>query len=108
MIGSRCWHDAGRGWRALEEKRNRHLKDLGKVLQAAGADAVGSLLVFLNLLECNPEGVSELGWLISSISRRMRTRLPTCLSVGLKVLLGMFSPNFIAANVGLRRRTAMP
>jgi hypothetical protein len=31
------------------------------VLQAGGADAVGPLLVFLDLLERQPEGVSEIG-----------------------------------------------
>jgi hypothetical protein len=30
-------------------------------LQAAGADAVGPLLVFLDLLERQPEGVPEIG-----------------------------------------------
>jgi hypothetical protein len=44
---------------AFEEKWDRHIKDLGDVLKAAGADAVGSLLVFLDLLECQPEGVRE-------------------------------------------------
>jgi len=48
--------DAERGGRTLEEEWNRHLKDLGDVLQAAGADAVGSLLILLDLLECQPEG----------------------------------------------------
>ena len=53
--------DAGRGGRALEEKWNRHLKDLGEVLQAAGADPIGPLLVFLDLLESQPEGVRHVG-----------------------------------------------
>jgi hypothetical protein len=44
-----------------KKKRDRHLKDLGDVLQAAGADAIGPLLVFLDLLERQPEGVSEIG-----------------------------------------------
>jgi uncharacterized protein YjiS (DUF1127 family) len=55
------WPNARRGRRALEEKRNRHLKDLGYVLQSAGADAVETLLVFLNLLEYQPEGVRDIG-----------------------------------------------
>jgi hypothetical protein len=38
-----------------------HLKDLGEVLQTAGADAVGTLFVFLDLLECQPEGVRNIG-----------------------------------------------
>jgi hypothetical protein len=37
------------------------LKDLGDVLQVAGADAIGPLLVFLNLSECQPEGVRDIG-----------------------------------------------
>jgi hypothetical protein len=46
--------------RALEEKRNRHLQNLGDLLQPAGADAVGSLFVFLNPLKRKVEGVAEL------------------------------------------------
>ena len=38
-------------------------------------------LVFLNLLKCNPQGVAELARLISSMVRRMRILLPTCLSM---------------------------
>jgi hypothetical protein len=53
--------DAECGGRTLEEEWNRHLKNLGKVLQAAGADPVGPLLVFLDLLECQPEGVGNIG-----------------------------------------------
>src|SRR5687768_13674264 len=45
---------------AFEEKRNRHLKDVRDLLQAAGADAVGALLVFLHLLEGQAERVAEL------------------------------------------------
>jgi hypothetical protein len=37
------------------------LIDSGSVLQATGTDAVGSLLVFLNLLEGQPEGVGDVG-----------------------------------------------
>ena len=52
---------ADRHRRAFEEKRNRHLKDLGEVLKAAGADAVGTLLVFLKLLERQAEGIRDIG-----------------------------------------------
>jgi hypothetical protein len=34
---------------------------LGELLQAGGTDAVGPLLVFLDLLERQPEGVPEIG-----------------------------------------------
>src|SRR5580692_801158 len=53
--------EARRGRPTLEEERNRHLKDLGNVLQAAGADAIGALLVFLDLLECQAKGVGNIG-----------------------------------------------
>src|ERR1043165_8135438 len=36
--------------RTLEEERDRHLQDERDLLQAARADAIGALLVFLNLL----------------------------------------------------------
>jgi hypothetical protein len=45
----------------LEEERNLHLKDLGNMPQAAGTDAIGTLLVFLNLLECQAKGVGNIG-----------------------------------------------
>src|SRR5215470_10047948 len=45
---------------ALEEECHRYLENVRNLLQAAGTDAVGSLLVFLNLLKCQPEGVAEL------------------------------------------------
>jgi len=44
-----------------KEERDRHLKDLGDLLQAAGADAVGPFLVFLNLLECQSKCVRNIG-----------------------------------------------
>ena len=37
--------------RSVKEKRNRHLKDLRDLLQPAGTNTVGSLLVFLHLLK---------------------------------------------------------
>jgi hypothetical protein len=46
---------------SVEEERNRHLKDLGYVLQPAGANAVGSLLIFLNLLERQSKRVRKIG-----------------------------------------------
>jgi hypothetical protein len=36
----------------LEEERNRHPKDLGNMLQSAGADAIGALLVLLKVRSC--------------------------------------------------------
>jgi hypothetical protein len=69
--------EARRGRPSLEEERNRHLKDLGNMPQAAGADAIGALLVFPDLLKCQAKGVGNIG-LISSMSLRMRRRLPTC------------------------------
>jgi hypothetical protein len=46
---------------SVEEERNRHSKDLGYVLQPAGANAVGSLLIFLNLLERQSKRVRKIG-----------------------------------------------
>jgi hypothetical protein len=57
------------------------------VLQAAGADAVKTLFVFLDLLECQPQGVRNIG--SNSISRRIRKRLPTCLSIGFGAFIGI-------------------
>src|SRR5579862_8353202 len=45
--------------RALEEERDRHLKDIRNMLQPAGADAVGAFLVFLDLLKGQAERVAE-------------------------------------------------
>src|SRR5450755_3739928 len=45
---------------SLEQKRNRDLKDLGDLLDTAGADPVGTFFVFLNLLECEAQCFAEL------------------------------------------------
>ena len=44
--------------RAFEEERHRYLQDIGDLLQPAGADTVGALLVFLNLLEGQAKGIA--------------------------------------------------
>ena len=46
------------------------------MLQTAGADAVGPLLVFLDLLERQPEGVPEIG--LESDSQR-NVRVQSCI-----------------------------
>src|SRR5690606_861861 len=46
--------------RALEEVGDGNLEDRGDGLEAAGADAVGALLVFLDLLEGDAEMLAEL------------------------------------------------
>jgi hypothetical protein len=46
--------------RTLKEKRHRYLKDVRQSVKAAGADAVGALLVFLDLLECQAQTVRQL------------------------------------------------
>src|ERR1044072_1573864 len=48
------------GWEAFEEKRDRNAKDKRDLLKPARADAVGALLVFLHLLECQAEPIGEL------------------------------------------------
>jgi hypothetical protein len=45
--------------RPLKEKRHRYKKDLGQLMKAAGADAVGALLVLLDLLELRWSRLSE-------------------------------------------------
>ena len=45
--------------RTFEEKRYRDLKNMRNLLQAAGADAIGALLVLLNLLKCQTERVPK-------------------------------------------------
>jgi hypothetical protein len=42
-----------------EEERHRNLQDLGDVLQAARADAVHAILVFLHLLKTDTEPIAE-------------------------------------------------
>jgi len=71
---------------------NRHLQNVGDLLQPARSDAVGALLVFLHLLEREAERIAHFPWLIASILRRMRTRRPTCSSMGDgQVLRGEYS-----------------
>jgi hypothetical protein len=48
-------------WSALEEKRNRELKQVRKLLKAACTQPVCSFLVFLNLLECQANGICDVG-----------------------------------------------
>src|SRR6266566_8706028 len=45
---------------ALEQKRDRDLEDFRDLLDAAGADPIGTFLVFLNLLEGETQGLAEL------------------------------------------------
>jgi len=53
------------------------------LLQPAGAYTIGAFFIFLHLLECEVSASPSFSWLLLSIIRRMRTRLPTCLSVEL-------------------------
>src|SRR4029077_1952686 len=45
---------------ALEQERHRDLQHFRNLLDAAGTDAVGALLVFLDLLKGQPERFAEL------------------------------------------------
>src|SRR5262245_60157056 len=49
-----------RAARILEEERYGHGQDARDMLQAARANAIGALLVFLDLLEGDPEMLAEL------------------------------------------------
>jgi hypothetical protein len=46
--------------RPLKEERYRHTKDVGQMLETAGTDAVGALLVFLHLLEGQSQTIRQL------------------------------------------------
>jgi hypothetical protein len=46
--------------RPLKEKRHRYMKDVRQPMKAAGADAVGALLVLLDLLECQAQTLRQL------------------------------------------------
>jgi hypothetical protein len=61
LCAARFCSAAPRAWSAFEEKHDRNLQRTGRMLQATRADSVRAVLVFLNLLECNPENVAELG-----------------------------------------------
>src|SRR5215469_16487483 len=45
--------------RALEEKSDRDLENVRNLLKTTGTDPIGALIVFLNLLERQPERVAE-------------------------------------------------
>src|SRR5262249_59991905 len=68
---------------------------MGDLLQSAGPDAVSTPLDFCTCWKVRPSPSASFCWLIESIIRRMRTRLPTCLSVGFgaffaSVAMGLF------------------
>jgi len=48
----------GRG-KATEKERNRHVQNLGHIGEARSADPIGSTLVFLHLLEGQPDSLGE-------------------------------------------------
>src|SRR5450432_3038473 len=62
---TRRWPRALSDWRsryrrrAVEEERYRNLQDVRDVLEAARADPVRTLFVFLHLLECQAKGIAE-------------------------------------------------
>ena len=51
--------EAGHMRRALEKERHGHLQNVREVMQAARTDAIGALLVFLHLLERQPERLAK-------------------------------------------------
>jgi len=67
---------------AFEEERHRDLQNVRDVLQTARADAVCSSY-FCTCWNVIPSPSPSVPWLIPSIFRRIRIRLPTCLSTGL-------------------------
>ena len=62
----------------FEEEQHRDLEDAGQLLQPARANAIDALLILLHLMGRTPSASPSVSWLMPSIIRRMRTRLPTC------------------------------
>ena len=57
VVLSRKAHHARR---TVEKGVDWNVKDLGKLLQTAGTNAIGALFIFLDLLECEADAFSEL------------------------------------------------
>lgn len=47
------------GWHFVEEIRHGYIEDLGELEQPTRANAVGSALVLLDLLECQAHGIAD-------------------------------------------------
>ena len=71
-----AWSSLSSSWGAFEKERNRHLKDLGNVLQPAGADPIlfFPFSYFCTCWNVIPMTSPSFSWLIPSIIRRIRTR----------------------------------
>jgi hypothetical protein len=79
-----------------------------EMLQATRADAVRPFSYFCTCWNVRPSASPSFSWLMPSIIRRMRTRLPTCLSIKLRgffaILLSLrVSHLFRAACPSIRR-----
>jgi hypothetical protein len=84
------------------------LQDMREMLQATRADAVRPFSYFCTCWNVRPSASPSFSWLMPSIIRRMRTRLPTCLSIKLRgffaILLSLrVSHLFRAACPSIRR-----
>ena len=62
---------------------------LANLHQPAGADAVLPFSYFCSCWKVTPTASPSFVWLMPSIIRRMRTRRPTCRSIGSGVFRGM-------------------
>ncbi len=67
------------------------------MLEAAGTDSIGALLVLLDLLKRQTERVAQFFLTLDNIIRRIRTLLPTWRSIG----LGAFLPSVVLRASGL-------
>jgi hypothetical protein len=68
--------------RAVEEERHRHLQDVRDVLEAVAPIRFVPFSYFCTCWNVRPRASPSVVWLMLSVIRRMRTRAPTCLSVG--------------------------
>jgi hypothetical protein len=77
----RLW-DAGRCWRALEENGTGTCRIWERCCRRLALMRLEPFSYFWTCRNVSPRAFAMSVWLISSMSRRMRKWLPTCLSVG--------------------------
>jgi len=77
----------------FEEEGNRDIEDAGDILEAAGANTVGALFVFLDLLKRNSEAFAEL-FLAHAKHRAAEAYAATDMNVDGVRLLFVFNHHF--------------
>jgi hypothetical protein len=82
--------DAARS--SLEQKRNRYLEFSEICWMRLAPTRLVPFSYFWTCWNVSPKASPSLSWLMPSMMRRMRTRLPTYLSTGLGVLIDISDP----------------